>query len=73
MQFYSGIFLDGTSSGKAGKIYREGDAFVMVPQIFPDTPNQPKFGSARLAPGEVYRNLMTYRFSVGARPAPRGK
>jgi aldose 1-epimerase len=67
LQFYSGNFLDGTSSGKAGRIYREGDAFVMEPQIFPDTPNQPKFGSARLAPGQVYRNVMTYRFS----PVPR--
>ena len=67
LQFYSGNFLDGTSSGKAGRIYREGDAFVMEPQIFPDTPNQPKFGSARLAPGQVYRNVMTYRFTTAVR------
>lgn len=73
LQFYSGNFLDGTSSGKAGKIYREGDAFVMEPQIFPDTPNQPTFGSARLAPGDVYRNVMTYRFTTGSRPQPRAK
>lgn len=65
LQFYSGNFLDGTSSGKAGQIYREGDAIVMEPQIFPDTPNQPKFGSARLAPGETYRNVMTYRLTTG--------
>jgi aldose 1-epimerase len=64
LQFYSGNFLDGTSAGKAGRIYRAGDAFVLEPQIFPDTPNHPEFGSARLAPGEVYRNVMTYRFSV---------
>ena len=70
LQFYSGNFLDGTSSGKAGKIYREGDAFVMEPQIFPDTPNQPKFGSARLAPGETYRNVMTYRFTVDHSSGP---
>lgn len=73
LQFYSGNFLDGTSFGKARQIYREGDAFVMEPQIFPDTPNQPKFGSARLGPGETYRNSMTYRFTIGARPAPRAR
>ena len=67
LQFYSGNFLDGTSSGKSGRIYREGDAFVMEPQIFPDTPNQPKFGSARLAPGQVYHNVMTYRFTAAPR------
>ena len=73
LQFYSGNFLDGTSWGKSGKIYREGDAFVMEPQIFPDTPNQPKFGSARLAPGQTYRNVMTYRFTVTRTPGGRGK
>ena len=65
LQFYSGNFLDGTSSGKSGHIYREGDAFVMEPQIFPDTPNQPKFGSARLEPGQTYHNVMTYRLTTG--------
>jgi aldose 1-epimerase len=64
LQFYSGNFLDGTTSGKSGGIYRQGDAFALEPQLFPDTPNQPSFGSARLAPGQTYRNVMTYKFSV---------
>lgn len=64
LQFYSGNFLDGTSVGKAGRIYRQGDAFVLEPQIFPDTPNQPVFGSARLDPGQTYDNRIVYRFSV---------
>lgn len=67
LQFYSGNFLDGTTSGKSGRIYRQGDAFVMEPQIFPDTPNQPRFGSARLEPGQQYRNVMTYRLTTGQR------
>ena len=66
LQFYSGNFLDGTSSGKSGHIYREGDAFVLEPQIFPDTPNQPAFGSAVLRPGEIYSNVLVYRFSADA-------
>jgi len=66
LQFYSGNFLDGTSSGKSGHIYREGDAFVLEPQIFPDTPNQPAFGSAVLKPGETYSNVLIYRFSADA-------
>ena len=64
VQFYSGNFLDGTSSGKSGHIYREGDAFVLEPQIFPDTPNQPAFGSALLHPGATYSNTLIYRFSA---------
>jgi len=64
LQFYSGNFLDGTTSGKSGGIYRQGDAFALEPQLFPDTPNQPDFGSARLDPGKTYRNTMVYKFTV---------
>ena len=71
LQFYSGNFLDGTSYGKSKKVYREGDAIVMEPQIFPDSPNQKGFPDARLAPGQTYRNVMTYKFSSGATAARR--
>ncbi len=65
LQFYSGNFLDATSHGKAGRLYREGDAIVLEPQLFPDTPNHPAFGSARLVPGQGYCNLIVYRFHTG--------
>ncbi len=65
LQFYSGNFLDGTLTGKSGRTYRAGDAVVFEPQLFPDTPNQPQFGSGRLDPGEVYRNVMEYRLGGG--------
>ena len=66
IQFYSGNFLDGTIVGKAGKLYREGDAIVLEPQMFPDTPNQPSFGSVRLDPGQTYFNHIIFRFSTAA-------
>jgi aldose 1-epimerase len=64
LQFYSGNFLDGTTVGTGGRVYRQGDAFVLEPQLYPDTPNQPAFGSARLDPGQTYRNLIVYRFTT---------
>ncbi|HWT12546.1 MAG TPA: aldose epimerase family protein [Allosphingosinicella sp.] len=64
VQFYSGNFLDATTTGKAGRIYRMGDAIVLEPQMFPDTPNRPEFGSVRLEPGQTYRNLIQFRFST---------
>jgi aldose 1-epimerase len=64
VQFYSGNFLDGTVVGKAGRIYRQGDALCLEPQLFPDTPNHPDFPSARLDPGREYVNRMVFRFSV---------
>jgi aldose 1-epimerase len=66
LQFYSGNFMDATTSGKAGKLYREGDAIVLEPQMFPDTPNRPEFGSVRLDPGQTYRNVIVWRFSTSA-------
>jgi len=64
LQFYSGNFLDGTLSGRSGRVYRMGDGIALEPQKFPDTPNQPKFGSARVDPGKPYRHVMIYRLST---------
>jgi aldose 1-epimerase len=64
VQVYTGNFLDGTLVGKHGHVYRMGDGIALEPQKFPDTPNQPAFGSARVDPGKPYRHLMIYRLSV---------
>jgi aldose 1-epimerase len=64
LQVYTGNFLDGTAIGKSGRAYGKGHGLALEPQVFPDTPNQPAFGSARLDPGQTYRNIILYRFST---------
>ncbi len=64
LQFYSGNFLDGTITGRSGRIYRMGDGIALEPQKFPDAPNQASFASARVEPGKPYRHVMIYRLSV---------
>ena len=64
LQFYSGNFLDGTTMGREGRIYRMGDGLALEPQKFPDAPNQPSFVSARVEPGKPYRHVMIYRMST---------
>lgn len=64
LQFYSGNFLDGTVSGRSGRVYRMGDGFALEPQKFPDAPNQSGFPSARVDPGKPYRHVMIYRLST---------
>jgi aldose 1-epimerase len=64
VQFYAGNFLDGSLVGKSGHVYRMGDGLALEPQKFPDTPNQPAFGSARVDPGKPYHHRMIYRVSV---------
>ena len=64
LQVYTGNFLDGTLVGKNRHVYRMGDGIALEPQLFPDTPNQPAFGSARVDPGKPYHHRMLYRLSV---------
>ncbi|HWR54788.1 MAG TPA: aldose epimerase family protein [Bryobacteraceae bacterium] len=62
IQFYTGNFLDGTLTGKGGKVYEQRYGFCLETQHFPDSPNQPKFPSTVLKPGEQYRTTTLYRF-----------
>jgi aldose 1-epimerase len=63
VQFYSGNFLDGSITGKAGKVYNLRNGFCLETQHFPDSPNQPKFPSAVLKPGQQYRTTTVFKFS----------
>jgi aldose 1-epimerase len=64
LQFYSSNFLDGSITGKGGWTYQFRNGFCMEPQHYPDSPNQPNFPSVVLKPGQVYHNVIIYRFSV---------
>ena len=64
MQFYTGNFLDGTLTGKDGKVYKHRYAFCMEPQHYPDSPNHPDFPTTELKPGQTYHNTIIYKFGV---------
>ncbi|WP_407177252.1 aldose epimerase family protein [Bradyrhizobium sp. STM 3562] len=63
LQVYSGNYLDGSIAGKQGRLYRQSDAICLEPQVWPDAPNRSDFPSPHLAPGEIYRHHIVYRFS----------
>ncbi len=64
MQFYTGNFLDGTITGKQGRVYAHRTGFCLETQHFPDSPNQPTFPSTILRPGETYTSRTVYTFGV---------
>jgi aldose 1-epimerase len=64
IQFYSGNFLDGTLVGTSHHMYRQGDAFALETQHFPDSPNHPNFPSTVLRPGQVYRTTTIYQLGT---------
>jgi aldose 1-epimerase len=64
IQFYSGNFLDGTLTGKDGKVYGHRSGFCLETQHYPDSPNKPNFPSVVLRPGEVYQTTTVHKFST---------
>ena len=64
MQFYSGNFFDGSSTGKYGKALKYRESIALETQKYPDTPNHENFPSTLLNPGEKYTHACVYRFSV---------
>lgn len=65
MQFYAGNKLNGSVVGRGGVIYRQSAGLAFEPQGFPDAPHHPNFPSTVLRPGEVYRQIIEYRFGAG--------
>jgi aldose 1-epimerase len=64
LQFYSGNFLDGTITGKAGRRYRHRSALVLETQHFPDSPNHPNFPSTILRPGNEFSSETVFTFGI---------
>jgi aldose 1-epimerase len=64
IQFYSGNFLDGTITGKGGRVYAHRSGFCLETQHYPDSPNHPTFPSTTLRPGEEYRSRTVFTFGV---------
>ena len=64
IQLYTGNFLDGSISGKGGKVHNRRCALCLETQHFPNSPNIPGFPSTVLRPGETYRSTTIYRFGV---------
>jgi aldose 1-epimerase len=64
LQFYTANQLNGSLHGKNGAVYGKRSAFCMETQHFPDSPNQLKFPSTELKPGERYHTVTMFRFSA---------
>ena len=61
IQFYTGNFLDG-QPGSGG--FDQHGAFCLETQHMPDSPNQDKFPTTLLKPGETYRQTTVHKFSI---------
>jgi aldose 1-epimerase len=64
IQFYTGNFLDGSLTGKGGRVYKKHSGFCLETQHFPDSPNKPNFPSTILRPGMKYTSTTVHKFST---------
>jgi len=64
VQIYTGNFLTGSFAGIGGKTYRQGAAFTLETQHYPDSPNQPSYPSTVLRPGQAFDSTTVFRFSA---------
>ncbi|MCK9159085.1 MAG: galactose mutarotase [Bacteroidaceae bacterium] len=64
IQVYTGNFLDGTVKGKKGIVYNQRASVCLETQHYPDSPNEPKWPSTVLSPGQTYHSECIFKFSV---------
>ena len=64
MQLYTGNFLDGSLTGKSGKLYPRRSGFCLETQHYPDSPNQPSFPPTTLKKGATFKSTTIYRFMI---------
>jgi aldose 1-epimerase len=67
LQLYTGNFLDGSITGKEGRVYNRRFAFCLETQHFPDSPNHAAFPSTELKPGKKFHSVTVFEFSAGTR------
>lgn len=64
IQVYTGNFLDGSVTGKNGKVYNQRAAVCLETQHYPDSPNKTEWPSVTLRPGETYTSHCIYKFGI---------
>ena len=62
LQFYSGNFLNGSVTGKAGTAYQKHSGFCLETQIFPDAINKPSFPSPIVKKGTPQESYTEFAF-----------
>jgi aldose 1-epimerase len=67
VQLYTGNSLDGSITGKEGRVYKRRFAVCLETQHFPDSPNHPSFPSTELKPGQTFHSVTVLEFSAGTR------
>jgi aldose 1-epimerase len=72
VQVYSANHFNGTLVGASGKTIRQGDGLALETEHFPNSPNEPRFPSTLLRPGETLRSTTVFHLTTDAVVRVRG-
>ncbi|MES2276275.1 MAG: aldose epimerase family protein [Bacteroidota bacterium] len=64
VHLYTGNFLDGSVTGKAGFAYPRRGGFCLETQHYPDSPNNPAFPGTVLQKGSTFKSKTIFEFNV---------
>ena len=64
VQVYSANHFNGTLVGATGSAIRQSDGLAIETEHFPNSPNEPRFPSTLLRPGETLRSSTVFRLTT---------
>ncbi len=64
VQVYSANHMNGAVVSAAGTTLRQGDGLALETEHFPNSPNEPRFPSTLLRPGETLRSSTVFRLTT---------
>jgi aldose 1-epimerase len=64
VQVYSANHMNGTLVSAVGTTIRQGDGLALETEHFPDSPNEPRFPSTLLRPGETLRSSTVFHITT---------
>jgi len=64
VQVYSANHFNGTVISAVGTTFRQGDGLALETEHFPNSPNEPRFPSTLLRPGETLRSTTVFHLTT---------
>ncbi len=71
VQVYSANHMNGALVSATGSTIRQGDGLALETEHFPNSPNEPRFPSTLLRPGETLRSSTVFHITTDAAAHPR--
>jgi aldose 1-epimerase len=65
VQVYSANHMTGAQVSAAGTTIRQGDGLALETEHFPNSPNESRFPSTLLRPGETLRSTTAFHVTTG--------